>query len=68
MRYRVTAWVVGELKARQMFAPDRTAAGKCASLLLADPTVKEGTVVEVWEERSEVVERFTKKGKAEVAQ
>ncbi len=63
VKYRVTAEVEGEQKARQMFAPDRTAAGRCATILLGDPTVKEGTVVEVWEERSEVVERFVKKGK-----
>ncbi len=63
VKFRVTAQVEGEMKARQMFAPDRGAAGRCASLLLADPTVREGTVVEVVEVTEVVVERFVKKAK-----
>lgn len=51
MRFKVTAQVQGEAHGRQLFAPDRETAEKCVSILLNDRTVKEGTQIEMWEEK-----------------
>lgn len=60
MKFKIIAQIDGEPKARQRFEPDRKSAGIAVSQLLNDPTVPIGTVVEIYEQKEELVQRYEK--------